>query len=160
MVQPLDGDTARAEAAGRHLLAEGDHHEVRPPGRIPVDRTGRRLQSARPVLRARRYSRDCQFNEGHELGRIPADEILQTRVETRIASRTNHSSQLPAVERRDWTTESVGRRFDRFRHRQHGGRGLALLAAKVASLAMGAAQAVGSTAAVVLFRLHLLYEQQ
>ena len=33
-----------------------------------------------PVLCARRYGRDCQFNEGHELGRIPAEEILQTRV--------------------------------------------------------------------------------
>ena len=30
-----------------------------------------------PVLCARRYGRDCQFNEGHEFGRIPADEILQ-----------------------------------------------------------------------------------
>ena len=41
-----------------------------------------------------------------------------------------------------------------------GGVGLALLAAKVASLATGAALAVGSTAAVVLFGLHLLYQQQ
>jgi hypothetical protein len=32
------------------------------------------------VLCARCYGRDCQFNEGHELGRIPAEEILQTRV--------------------------------------------------------------------------------
>ena len=41
-----------------------------------------------------------------------------------------------------------------------GGVGLALLAAKVASLTTGAALAVGSTAAVVLFGLHLLYQQQ
>jgi hypothetical protein len=37
---------------------------------------------------------------------------------------------------------------------------LALPAAKVASLATGAALAVGITAAVVLFGLHLLYQQQ
>jgi hypothetical protein len=41
-----------------------------------------------------------------------------------------------------------------------GGVGLALLAAKVVSLATGAALAVGVTAAVVLFGLHLLYQQQ
>ena len=41
-----------------------------------------------------------------------------------------------------------------------GGVGLALLAAKVASLATGAALAVGVAAAVVLFALHLLYQQQ
>jgi hypothetical protein len=41
-----------------------------------------------------------------------------------------------------------------------GGVGLALLAARVASLATGAALAVGITAAVVLFGLHLLYQQQ
>jgi hypothetical protein len=41
-----------------------------------------------------------------------------------------------------------------------GGIGLALLAAKVASLAAGAALAVGIVAAVVLFGLHLLYQQQ
>ncbi|MFL6185681.1 MAG: hypothetical protein ACJ745_12800 [Actinomycetes bacterium] len=41
-----------------------------------------------------------------------------------------------------------------------GGVGLALLAAKVASLATGAALAVGVAAAVVLFGLHLLYQQQ
>jgi hypothetical protein len=40
------------------------------------------------------------------------------------------------------------------------GVGLALLAAKVVNLATGAALAVGSTAAVVLFGLHLLYQQQ
>ena len=40
-----------------------------------------------------------------------------------------------------------------------GGAGLALLAAKVASLATGAALAGGITAAVVLFGLHLLYQQ-
>jgi hypothetical protein len=40
-----------------------------------------------------------------------------------------------------------------------GGVGLALLAAKVASLATGAALAVGIVAAVVLFGLHLLYQQ-
>jgi hypothetical protein len=41
-----------------------------------------------------------------------------------------------------------------------GGVGLALLVAKMAGLATGAALAVGSTAAVVLFGLHLLYQQQ
>jgi CBS domain containing-hemolysin-like protein len=41
-----------------------------------------------------------------------------------------------------------------------GGVGRALLAAKVASLASGAALAVGITTAVVLFGLHLLYQQQ
>jgi hypothetical protein len=41
-----------------------------------------------------------------------------------------------------------------------GGVGLALLAAKVVSLATGAALAVGIAAAVVLFGLHLLYQQQ
>jgi hypothetical protein len=41
-----------------------------------------------------------------------------------------------------------------------GGVGVALLAAKVGSLATGAALAVGSAAAVVLFGLHLLYQQQ
>jgi hypothetical protein len=41
-----------------------------------------------------------------------------------------------------------------------GGIGVALLAAKIASLATGAALAIGSTAAVVLFGLHLLYQQQ
>jgi plastocyanin len=34
-----------------------------------------------PLLCARRYGRDCQRNMGHELGRIPADEILQARIE-------------------------------------------------------------------------------
>jgi hypothetical protein len=41
-----------------------------------------------------------------------------------------------------------------------GGVGMALLAARVASLATGAALAVGVAAAVVLFGLHLLYQQQ
>jgi hypothetical protein len=41
-----------------------------------------------------------------------------------------------------------------------GGVGVALLAARVASLATGAALAVGVSAAVVLFGLHLLYQQQ
>jgi hypothetical protein len=41
-----------------------------------------------------------------------------------------------------------------------GGVGVALLAAKVASLATGAALAVGVAAAVVLFGLHLLSQQQ
>ena len=41
-----------------------------------------------------------------------------------------------------------------------GGVGLALLAAKVTSLTTGAALAVGIAAAVVLFGLHLLYQQQ
>ena len=29
-----------------------------------------------PVLCARRYGRDCQFNEGHDLGRIPAEALV------------------------------------------------------------------------------------
>lgn len=37
-----------------------------------------------PLPCARRYGRDCQFNEGHELGRIPADEILQARVDALV----------------------------------------------------------------------------
>jgi hypothetical protein len=37
---------------------------------------------------------------------------------------------------------------------------VALLAARVASLATGAALAVGITAAAILFGLHLLYQQQ
>jgi FtsP/CotA-like multicopper oxidase with cupredoxin domain len=37
-----------------------------------------------PLLCARRYGRDCQFNEGHELGRIPADEILLARVDALV----------------------------------------------------------------------------
>lgn len=37
-----------------------------------------------PLLCARRYGRDCQFNEGHELGRIPAEEILQARVDALV----------------------------------------------------------------------------
>ena len=37
-----------------------------------------------PLLCARRYGRDCQFNEGHELGRIPAEEILETRVDALV----------------------------------------------------------------------------
>jgi hypothetical protein len=41
-----------------------------------------------------------------------------------------------------------------------GGVGLALLATKVTSLAAGAALAVSITAAVILFGLHLLYQQQ
>ena len=41
-----------------------------------------------------------------------------------------------------------------------GGVGLALLAAKVASVAIGVGLAVGIAAAVVLFGLHLLYQQQ
>ena len=41
-----------------------------------------------------------------------------------------------------------------------GGVGVALLAARVASLAAGAALAVGIAAAVALFGLHLLYQQQ
>jgi hypothetical protein len=40
------------------------------------------------------------------------------------------------------------------------GVGVALLVAKVASLATGAALAVGCAAAVVLFGLHLLYQQR
>jgi hypothetical protein len=41
-----------------------------------------------------------------------------------------------------------------------GGVSVALLAARVASLATGAALAVGITAAAILFGLHLLYQQQ
>jgi len=41
-----------------------------------------------------------------------------------------------------------------------GGVGVALLAARVASVVTGAALVVGITAAVVLFGLHLLYQQQ
>jgi FtsP/CotA-like multicopper oxidase with cupredoxin domain/sugar lactone lactonase YvrE len=37
-----------------------------------------------PLLCARRYGRDCQFNEGHELGRIPAEEILAARIEALV----------------------------------------------------------------------------
>lgn len=37
-----------------------------------------------PLLCARRYGRDCQVNEGHELGRIPADEILAARVDALV----------------------------------------------------------------------------
>jgi hypothetical protein len=41
-----------------------------------------------------------------------------------------------------------------------GGVGVALMAAKVRGLATGAALAVGIAAAVVLFGLHLLYQQR
>lgn len=37
-----------------------------------------------PLLCARRYGRDCMHNEGHELGRIPADEILQVRIDALV----------------------------------------------------------------------------
>jgi FtsP/CotA-like multicopper oxidase with cupredoxin domain/sugar lactone lactonase YvrE len=37
-----------------------------------------------PILCSRRYGRDCQLNEGHELGRISSDEILQTRVDALV----------------------------------------------------------------------------
>lgn len=37
-----------------------------------------------PLLCARRYGRDCMYNEGHELGRIPTDEVLQARVEALV----------------------------------------------------------------------------
>lgn len=40
--------------------------------------------SLAPLLCARRYGRDCQFNEGHELGRIAAEEILQARVDALV----------------------------------------------------------------------------
>lgn len=36
------------------------------------------------LLCARHYGRDCQFNEGHELGRIPAEEILAARVDALV----------------------------------------------------------------------------
>lgn len=34
-----------------------------------------------PVVGSRRYGHDCQFTEGHELGRISAEEILERRVQ-------------------------------------------------------------------------------
>ena len=37
-----------------------------------------------PLLCARRYGRDCQRNQGHELGRIPADEILEARIDALV----------------------------------------------------------------------------
>ena len=37
-----------------------------------------------PLLCARRYGRDCQLNEGHELGRIPAEEILAARIDALV----------------------------------------------------------------------------
>ena len=37
-----------------------------------------------PLLCARRYGRDCQRNQGHELGRIPATEILAARVDALV----------------------------------------------------------------------------
>jgi FtsP/CotA-like multicopper oxidase with cupredoxin domain/sugar lactone lactonase YvrE len=37
-----------------------------------------------PLLCSRRYGKDCQFNEGHELGRIPAEEILGARIEALV----------------------------------------------------------------------------
>ena len=37
-----------------------------------------------PLLCARRYGRDCQRNMGHELGRIPSDEILAARVDALV----------------------------------------------------------------------------
>jgi len=37
-----------------------------------------------PLLCARRYGLDCQFNEGHELGRIPGEEILAARVDALV----------------------------------------------------------------------------
>ena len=37
-----------------------------------------------PLLCARRYGRDCQRNEGHELGRIPAEEILEARIDALV----------------------------------------------------------------------------
>jgi len=37
-----------------------------------------------PLLCVRRYGRDCMFNEGKELGRIPAEEILQACVDALV----------------------------------------------------------------------------
>ena len=37
-----------------------------------------------PVLCSRRYGHDCGLNEGHELGRIPFDEILEARVDALV----------------------------------------------------------------------------
>lgn len=34
-----------------------------------------------PLICARHYGRDCMLNEGHEFGRIPRDEILNSRVD-------------------------------------------------------------------------------
>ncbi len=58
--------------------------------------------SLAPLLCARRYGRDCQFNEGHELGRIAAEEILQARVDAlvyRDAVRAGRVAALPAARR-------------------------------------------------------------
>ena len=41
-----------------------------------------------PEFCARRYDRDCQFNEGRELGRIPAEEILFSCAMSPFSSRT------------------------------------------------------------------------
>ncbi len=37
-----------------------------------------------PFICARRYGRDCMFNEGHESGRIPASEIIEALVDALI----------------------------------------------------------------------------
>src|SRR5215831_18266839 len=37
-----------------------------------------------PLTCARRYGRDCMFNEGHEAGRIPADEILAAALDALV----------------------------------------------------------------------------
>jgi FtsP/CotA-like multicopper oxidase with cupredoxin domain/sugar lactone lactonase YvrE len=37
-----------------------------------------------PLLCARRYGRDCMLNENHELGRIPAEEILARRLDALV----------------------------------------------------------------------------
>jgi hypothetical protein len=66
------------------ILAEGDHHEVRRRGVFLLIEPVADYTPLAPVLCARRYGRDCQFNEEHELGRILADEILQTRVEALV----------------------------------------------------------------------------
>jgi FtsP/CotA-like multicopper oxidase with cupredoxin domain len=37
-----------------------------------------------PVICARRYGRDCMFNEGHESGRIPPNEIIEATVDALV----------------------------------------------------------------------------
>jgi hypothetical protein len=63
-----------------------------------------------PVLCARRYGRDCQFNEGHELGRIPAEELLQTRVGAWCTASTWILSTRPRTRRRWCPRTSPNRR--------------------------------------------------
>jgi FtsP/CotA-like multicopper oxidase with cupredoxin domain len=51
-----------------------------------------------PLLCSRRYGRDCQFHEGHELGRIPAGEILDARVDALVYREyTDNSYTVPVT---------------------------------------------------------------